>query len=69
MRAWLMRAFVAVSTVVVIVGLAWVYVVPPESMRVTRDGVPHLSPPVANPAGGEAIPLETLVRHFKGGGR
>ncbi|MCC6379990.1 MAG: hypothetical protein IT519_14340 [Burkholderiales bacterium] len=65
----LMRVFVAVSVAASVAGVAWVYVRPPEGMRVTRDGVPHLSPPVTNPATGEAVPLEQLVRHFKGGGR
>lgn len=65
----LMRLFIALSVVAVVGGLAWVYIKPPESMRVTRDGVPHLAPPVAHPATGEAIPLERLVQHYKRGGR
>ncbi len=65
----LMRLFIAVSVAAVLGGLTFVYVKPPESMKVTRDGVPHLSPPVAHPATGEAIPLERLVQHYKGGGR
>ncbi len=65
----LMRLFVAASAIAVVAGLAFVYVKPPEGLRVTREGVPLLSPPVTNPATGEAIPLDRLVRHFKGGGR
>ncbi len=65
----LMRLFVAASAIAVFAGLAFVYVKPPEGLRVTREGVPHLSPPVTNPATGEAIPLDRLVQHFKGGGR
>ncbi|MCL4747215.1 MAG: hypothetical protein KJZ83_17620 [Burkholderiaceae bacterium] len=65
----LMRLFIALSIVVVVAGLAWVYAVPPASMRVTRDGVPHLSPPVAHPVSGEAVALELLVQHYKSGGR
>ncbi|MCB1892428.1 MAG: hypothetical protein KDF48_09430 [Rhodocyclaceae bacterium] len=65
----LMRFLIAVSVVAVLGGLAYVYVKPPQSMKVTRDGVPHLSPPVAHPVTGEAIPLERLVQHYKGGGR
>ncbi|MBX3648679.1 MAG: hypothetical protein KF766_13510 [Rhodocyclaceae bacterium] len=64
-----MRFLIAVSVVAVLGGLAYVYVKPPQSMKVTRDGVPHLSPPVAHPVTGEAIPLERLVQHYKGGGR
>lgn len=65
----LMRLFVALSVIAVVGGLGWVYINPPESMRVTRDGVPYLSPPVAHPVTGEAIPLEHLVQHYKRGGR
>ena len=65
----LMRLFVVASAIAVVAGLAFVYVKPPEGLRVTREGVPHLSPPVTNPATGEAIPLDRLVQHFKGGGR
>lgn len=65
----LMRLFVAASAIAVVAGLAFVYVKPPEGLRVTREGVPHLSPAVTNPATGEAIPLDRLVQHFKGGGR
>ena len=64
-----MRLFVAASAIAVAGGLAFVYVKPPEGLRVTREGVPLLSPPVTNPATGEAIPLDRLVQHFKGGGR
>ncbi|MBK6629755.1 MAG: hypothetical protein IPG33_01235 [Betaproteobacteria bacterium] len=65
----LMRFFIAISVVAVLGGLTYVYVKPPQSMKVTRDGVPHLSPPVTHPVTGEAIPLERLVQHYKGGGR
>lgn len=65
----LMRLFIAASVLAVLGGLTFVYVWPPEGMRVTREGVPHLSPPVAHPATGEAIPLERLVQHYKGGGK
>lgn len=63
----LMHFLVALSAIIVFAGLAYVYVRPPESMRVNRDGVPYYTPPVANPMTGEAIPVETLVTHYKGG--
>ena len=65
----LMRLVIAVSVFAVLVGLIFVYLKPPPSMKLTRDGVPHLSPPVAHPVTGEAISLERLVQHYKGGGR
>jgi len=64
-----MRFLIAISVIAVLAGLTFVYVKPPPSMKLTRDGVPHLSPPVTNPVTGEAIPLERLVQHYKGGGR
>lgn len=64
-----MRLFIAASLVAVVGGLGYVYVKPPEGMRVTSEGVPYLSPPVVHPATGEAIPLEVLVTHYKGGGK
>ncbi|HMM53732.1 MAG TPA: hypothetical protein PKC23_01805 [Candidatus Desulfobacillus sp.] len=65
----LMRLFVAASLVAVVGGLGYVYVKPPEGMHVTSEGVPYLSPPVVHPVTGEAVTLEVLVHHYKGGGR
>ena len=65
----LMRWFVAAAAVAAIGGLGWMYARTPPGMHVTRDGVPYLSPPVVNPATGEAVPLERLVQHYKGGGK
>jgi len=69
MARLLMRFLIAISVIAVLAGLTFVFVKPPPSMKLTRDGVPHLSPPVTNPVTGEAIPLERLVQHYKGGGR
>ena len=65
----LMRLFIAASVVAVVGGLGWGYVKPPEGMRVSSEGVPYLAPPVVHPVTGEAIPLERLVQHYKGGGK
>lgn len=64
-----MRLFVALSVLAVGGGLGYVYLWPPEGMRVSREGVPYFSPPVAHPVTGEPIPLEVLVNHYKGGGK
>lgn len=63
----LMQFLVALSAIIVIAGLAYVYVKPPQSMRANRDGVPYYTPPVVNPMTGEAIPVEQLVKHYRGG--
>ncbi|MBA3903031.1 MAG: hypothetical protein C0522_05045 [Rhodocyclaceae bacterium] len=63
---WLMRLFVLVSAVACVAGLAYVYARPPQSMLVTRDGIPHFTPPVIDPRTGEGVPVERLVRHYRG---
>lgn len=62
----LMRLFVTLATIASIGGYLWMTLAPPPGLKLTRDGVPYLSPPVVHPISGEAIPLENLVRHYKG---
>jgi len=62
----LMRLFVVVAAIVSIGGYLWMTFAPSPGLRATRDGVPYFSPPVLHPVSGEAIPLEKLVRHYKG---
>lgn len=66
MARLLMRAYLLFSIAVCGWGLWQVYVHPPATMKVTRDGVPHFTPPVIDPATGKPIPVEVLVRHYKG---
>lgn len=63
----LMRLYIAAAVLVCGWGLYRVYAHPPASMKLTRDGVPYFTPPVIDPATGKAMPVETLVRHYKGG--
>jgi hypothetical protein len=62
----LMRAFVVLSAIVSIGGYFWMTLSPPPGLQLTRDGVPYFTPPVIHPISGEVIPVETLVRHYKG---
>ncbi|WP_131109780.1 hypothetical protein [Sulfuricystis thermophila] len=62
----LLRFLVVCSAVVSIGGILWMTFAPPPGMKATKDGVPYFTPPVVHPVTGEAIPLETLVRHYKG---
>lgn len=62
----LMRIYVAVAVAISLAGLAYVFVEPPESMRVSRYGVPYFTPPVAHPLTGAPIRLEELVRNYRG---
>ncbi|OHC67189.1 MAG: hypothetical protein A3H93_09955 [Rhodocyclales bacterium RIFCSPLOWO2_02_FULL_63_24] len=63
----LLRFLVALSAIASIVGLLWMSFAPPPGMKATADGVPYLTPPVIHPVTGQPLPVETLVRHYKGG--
>ncbi len=62
----LMRVYLGLSVAVCAWGLWRVYAHPPASMKVTRDGVPYFTPPVIDPTTGKPIPVDVLVRHYKG---
>lgn len=62
-----MQVFSGAVVALMVGALVYVYGAPPESMRVTRDGVPYFTPPVVNPATGESLDVNALARHFKGG--
>lgn len=61
-----MRAIVAAVVLISLGSLAYVYAFPPPSMRVSRDGVPHFTPPTIHPETGEVLDVNRLVRRFKG---
>ncbi len=61
-----MRAVVGLVTLLSAAALVYVFAFPPPSMRVSRDGVPHFTPPTIHPETGEPIEVDRLVRHFKG---
>ncbi len=46
--------------------LVYVYALPPESMQVSREGVPLLTPKVLHPETGEPLDVNDLVRLYKG---
>jgi len=50
-----------------LIGLVYAYAMPPESMRVTREGLAHFAPLVMHPETAEGVPLRALVEHYKGG--
>lgn len=66
LAAVLTRAFSGAVALVSIASLVYVFMFPPPSMRVTREGVPHFTPPVVNPATGRPIDVRDLVRHYRG---
>ena len=62
----------AVLTIIVsimtVVSFAYIFWKQPESLRVSRDGVPFFTPAVVNPDTGKPISVNELVDHFKSGG-
>lgn len=62
----LQRFLVAVSAAASIGSFLWMTFAPPPGMKATKDGVPYFTPPVIHPISGEAVPVENLVRHYKG---
>lgn len=65
-QRYLLRLLIALSAIASIGGILWMTFAPPPGMKVTKDGVPYFTPPVSHPISGEVIPVDTLVRHYKG---
>ncbi|MCB1329983.1 MAG: hypothetical protein KDK28_11295 [Maritimibacter sp.] len=61
-----MNAYAWASLVVVVVGIGWTLVYPPQSLRTDRDGVPHFTPEVEHMVTGEPVPMNELIRHYRG---
>jgi hypothetical protein len=49
-----------------VVGIAAMLIAPPPSLRMDRDGVPYFTPQVLHPETGEAVSVNTLIRHYRG---
>lgn len=64
--AKLFKIYVIAVSAISVVGLLYVYIMPPQSMRVDREGVTHFTPPVAHAETGEPVALGDLIRHFRG---
>jgi len=47
-------------------GIAAMLIAPPPSLRTDRDGVAHFTPKVEHPETGEAVSVNTLIRHYRG---
>jgi len=62
----LLKIYIISVAIVSVTGLLYVYLKPPQSMRVNRDGVEHFTPQVLHIETGEPIELGELVRHYRG---
>jgi hypothetical protein len=49
-----------------VLGLSWMLIAPPPSMRLDRDGVAHFTPDVVHPITGDAVSVNALIRHYRG---
>ena len=58
--------YVVVVSLVSLGVIVYTSVADMPSMQVSKDGLPHMSPPVINPDTGEKIDLGVLVRNFTG---
>lgn len=61
-----MAVFSALSAVVAVAGLAYIFIERPAYLHATREGVPYYTPPVANPVNGKPLDLNMLARHYEG---
>ena len=62
----LTQVYVAMVSLISIAALIYVYAVPPQSMRKSRDGVPHFMPQVKHPETGKPLDLGDVIRHYLG---
>ncbi|MBL4615179.1 MAG: hypothetical protein JKY27_09940 [Magnetovibrio sp.] len=46
--------------------IAAMLITPPQSLRTDRDGVAHFTPKVEHPETGDAVSVNTLIRHYRG---
>ena len=63
-----LAALTIIVSIMTVVSIAYIFWKQPESLRVSRDGVPFFTPDVINPDTGKPISVNELVDHFKSGG-
>lgn len=61
-----MRIYGWGAMAVTLAGLVAMLIAPPPSLRTDRDGVAHFTPDVKHPETGEAVSVNTLIRHYRG---
>jgi len=60
-----LKILVIFCTLLTIFSFVYIIWAKPESLRVSRDGVPFFTPKVINPDDGKAISVDELIQHFK----
>lgn len=66
MAKLVMQIYAWGALAVTVIGLAAMLIAPPASTRLDRNGVPYFTPKVINPATGEPVAMDVLVRHYRG---
>ena len=61
-----MVVFSALSAVVCVAGLAYIFVAHPAYLRTTAEGVPYYTPKVVDPLTNTPLDLGMLIRHYEG---
>lgn len=63
-----LAALTVVISVMTVLSFAYIFIKQPESLRVSRDGIPFFTPDVIHPDTGKPIPVKDLIEHFKSSG-
>lgn len=54
-----------VVTVITLGSFAFILWKQPDSLRMSRDGVPYFTPAVIHPDSGNTVTVDELVQHYK----
>jgi len=57
----------AIISIMTVLSFAYIFWKQPESLRVSREGVPFFTPQVIHPDTGKPVSVDDLVHHFKTG--
>lgn len=60
-----LAALTVVVSIMTVASFAYIFWKQPDSLRMSRAGVPFFTPDVIHPDTGKAIPVDDLVNHFK----
>ncbi len=63
-----LAALTIIISIMTVVSFAYIFWKQPQSLRVSRDGIPFFTPDVIHPDTGKPISVDELVDHFKSGG-
>ncbi len=63
-----LAALTVVVSIMTVLSFAYIFWKQPESLHVSRDGIPFFTPDVIHPDTGKPISVDDLVDHFKTGG-